>query len=40
MLKKNTIKIVVAIGVITLLLLMFHLIGGNLISMIKAHMGL
>jgi len=38
--KRNMIKIVVIIGVIALLMLMFHLIGGNLISMIKIHMGL
>jgi len=37
--KKNVLKAVLILGVIIVILLLFHLIGTNLINMIKSHIG-
>ena len=37
--KKNALKAVLILVVIIVILLLFHLVGNNLINMIKSHMG-
>ncbi|HYF81827.1 MAG TPA: hypothetical protein VEB00_02190 [Clostridia bacterium] len=38
--KKNILKALIIISVIIVILLLFHLIGGNLMNMVKNHLGI
>lgn len=38
MLKKKIIKALIIIGVIVIIMLMIHLIGGNLMNILKGHL--
>lgn len=40
MTKKNVVKSLIIIGIVILVVFLFHLVGSNMISMIKNHMGL
>ena len=40
MLKKNIVKILIFIGVMIVSLLMIHSLGGNLMTMLKHHLGI
>lgn len=38
--KKNIVKALIVIGVIVIIMLMIHLIGGSIMNIIKTHLGI
>ena len=40
MFKRNIVKALVIVGVILFILLLIHVIGGNIMSIVKNHLGL
>jgi hypothetical protein len=38
--KNNIVKAVIVIGIIALVVVLAHLVGGNIAGMIKSHMGM